>query len=69
MASRKDNEHLHRVAHEDEEWALRWEKETREDEDRRREQGTTHRVRGHEAEMDGKRVRVRPHLAKNPRRR
>ena len=69
VANRKDNEHLHRVAHEDLEWAERWEKETREGEDRRREEGSMHRVRGHEAEVDGKRVRVRPHLARNPRRR
>ena len=69
VANRRDNERLHRVARMDEEWAERLEKETREDEDRRREQGTTHRVRGHEAEMDGKRVHVRPHLARNPRRR
>jgi hypothetical protein len=69
VANRKDNEHLHRVAHEDVAWAERWEKETREGDDRRREEGSMHRVRGHEAELDGKRVRVRPHLARNPRRR
>ncbi len=68
VANRKDNGHLHRIAHEDEEWAERWEKDQRDDEDRKREQGDEHRVRGHMAEVDGKRVHVRPHLAKNPRR-
>ena len=65
VANRKDNGHLHRVAHEDVEWTERWEKETREDEDRRREKGEFHRVEGYRKD-DGE--RVRPHLAKNPRR-
>ena len=66
VANRRDNEHLHRVAHEDLQWAEQWEKETREDEDRRRERGEFHRVEGYRKE-DGD--RVRPHLARNPRRR
>ena len=67
VANRKDNGHLHRVAREDEDWARRWESESRGDEDLRREQGTEHRVRGLEGEVDGRRARVRPHLARNPR--
>ena len=69
VANRRDNEHLHRVARDDLEWAERWEKESREDDDRRRAQGTHHRVRGFEREVDGHRERVRPHVARNPRRR
>jgi len=64
-----NNERTHRVAREDEDWAKRWERESRDDEDRKREQGTHHRVRGFEREVEGRRERVRPHLAKNPRRR
>ena len=69
VANRKDNEPLHRVAGEDEEWARRWEGESRDDEDRRRKLGTHHRVRGFEREVEGRRERVRSHLARNPRRR
>lgn len=68
VANRKDNGHLHHVALEDEEWAQHWEKESRDEEDRRREHGTRHRVRGFEREVEGQRERVRPHLARNPRR-
>jgi hypothetical protein len=66
VANRRDNEHLHRVAREDVEWTERWEKDTREDEDRRRERGEFHRVEGYRKD-DGERVRA--HLARNPRRR
>ncbi len=69
VANRRDNGNLHRVAHEDVEWTERWEKETREDDDRRREQGTEHRVREFERDVEGRHERVRTHLAKNPRRR
>ena len=69
VANRRDNGRLHRVAREDEGWARRWEEGTREDEDRRRAQGTHHRVRGFERDVEGRRERVRPHLARNPRRR
>ena len=65
VANRRDNERLHRVAREDVEWTERWEKETREDEDRRRERGEFHRVEAYRKE-DGE--RVRSHLARNPRR-
>ena len=68
VANRRDNGRLHRVAREDEEWARRWEEGTREDEDRRRAQGTHHRVREFERDVEGLRERVRPHLARNPRR-
>jgi hypothetical protein len=69
VANRRDNEHLHRVAGEDVRWVERWEAETRDDEDRRRERGEFHRVRGFDREVEGTRERVRPHLARNPRRR
>jgi hypothetical protein len=69
VANRRDNEHLHGVAREDEDWARRWERESRDDEDRKREQGTHHRVRGFQREVEGRHERVRPHLARNPRRR
>ncbi len=68
VANRHDNDQLHHVAREDLEWAGEWEKEERENEDRRREQGTEHRVRGFEREVEGRHERVRPHLARNPRR-
>jgi hypothetical protein len=38
------------------------------EEDRRRAQGERHKVRGFERVVEGRRERVRPHLAKNPRR-
>ena len=38
-------------------------------EDRRRAHGDRHKVRGFERMVEGRRERVRPHLAKNPRRR
>lgn len=65
VASRRDNEDLHRAAREDIEWAERWEKENREDEDRRRERGDFHRVQGYKKD-DGERVRA--HRARNPQR-
>jgi hypothetical protein len=68
VANRRDNGDLHSVAREDVEWTERWEKESREDEDRRREQGTEHRVRGFERHVEGRNEHVRSHLAKNPRR-
>lgn len=69
IASRQDNGRLHRVALEDEEWARQWESGTRDDEDRRRDLGSRHRVRGFERDVQGQRERVRPHLARNPRKR
>ena len=66
VANRRDNEHLHRVAREDLGWAEDWEKNEREGEDRRRERGEFHRVEGYRKENGD---RVRPHLARNPRRR
>ena len=66
VANRHDNEHLHRVAREDLGWAEDWEKNEREGEDRRRERGEFHRVEGYRKETGD---RVRPHLARNPRRR
>ncbi len=64
VANRRDNEHLHRVARDDLEWAERWEEETRENEDRRREKSEFHRVESYRKD-DGERVRA--HLARNPR--
>jgi hypothetical protein len=37
------------------------------EEDRRRAQGDRHKVRGFERVVEGRRERVRPHLARNPR--
>ena len=68
VADRKDNGNLHRVSREDVAWTEQWEKDARDDEDRRREQGSRHRVRGFDREVEGRRERVRPHLARNPRR-
>ena len=68
VANREDNRGLHETAHEDLRWLQEWESDGREDEDRRREQGTHHRVRGFDREVEGRRERVRPHLARNPRR-
>lgn len=64
VANRRNNGQLHRVASEDVEWAERWEKDTRDDEDRRREKGRFHRVEGYTKD-DG--TRIRAHIAKNPR--
>ena len=69
VANREDNRGLHETAHADLEWLRLWEKADEGDEDRKREQGTEHRVRGFERAVAGHRERVRPHLAKNPRRR
>ncbi len=66
VADRHDNEHLHRVAQEDREWTEDREKEERENEDRRREPGEFHRVEGYRKAFGD---RVRPHVARNPRRR
>ncbi len=68
VADRENNEELHRLAEEDQRWAGGWEDRERHDEDRRRDQGTHHRVRGFDREVEGRQERVRPHLAKNPRR-
>lgn len=38
-------------------------------EDRRRDCAAEHRVRGFEREVEGRREQVRPHMARNPRRR
>ena len=69
VANRGDNRRLHEVAEEDAHWLERWEAGDRGDEDRRRELGDRHRVRGFDRDIDGKRERVRPHMARNPRRR
>ncbi len=66
VASREDNETLHSAARGSIEYA---EAQHDGEEDPERRRGEKHRVRGHEAEMEGKRVHVRPHLAKNPKRR
>jgi hypothetical protein len=50
-------------------WEADREKETHEEDDKRRECSGLHHVRGHPMEVAGKTVRVRPHLARNPRRR
>ena len=50
-------------------WEADREKETQEEDDKRREGSGMHHVRGHPMEAAGKTVRVRPHLARNPRRR
>ena len=69
VASRENNRGLHETAHEDLRWLEEWEGRDRAEEDRRREQGTHHQVRGFDRDVDGRRERVRPHLARNPRRR
>ena len=69
VANRQDNGRLHRVALEDEEWVHQWESGSRDDEDRRRDLRTHHRVRGFERDVQGQRERVRPHLSRNPRKR
>ena len=57
---------LEHVAREDAEWTERWVKDTREDEDRRRERGEFHRVESYR--RDDVTI-VHAPLAKNPRRR
>ena len=69
VANREDNRGLHETAHADREWLRRWERMDEGEEDRKREQETEHRVRGFDREVEGHRERVRPHLARNPRRR
>ena len=68
VANRENNRGLRETAHADLDWLRRWERVDENDEDRPREQGTQHRVRGFDREVDGHRERVRPHLARNPRR-
>ena len=68
VANREDNRGLHEAAHADLEWLQRWERVDEDDDDRRREQGTHHRVRGFDRDVEGHREKVRPHLARNPRR-
>ena len=68
VANRESNRGLRETAHADLDGLQRWERVDQEDEDRKREQGTEHRVRGYERDVDGHRERVRPHLARNPRR-
>ncbi len=65
VANRRDHADLHRVAREDLEWTEDWEKDERENGDRRREPGEFHRVDAYRKE-DG--ARVRAHRARNPRR-
>ena len=69
VANRQNNRGLRETAHADLEWLQRWERVDGGDEDRRREQGTHHQVRGFDREVEGHRERVRPHLSRNPRRR
>ncbi|MHB8430196.1 MAG: hypothetical protein ACYDDZ_06650 [Acidimicrobiales bacterium] len=64
VANLKDNEALATTAADDRLWLERWERDQREDEDRRREHGDKHHVDGYTKD-DGE--RVRPHLARNPR--
>ena len=68
VANRKNNRELRETAHADLDWIKRWERVDEDDEDRRREQGTHHRVRGFDREVEGRHEQVRPHLARNPRR-
>ena len=69
VANREDNRGLRETAPADIDWLRRWERVDEDDEDRRREQGTHHRVRGFDRDVEGHRERVRPHLQRNPRRR
>ena len=64
VANREDNRGLHETAHKDLEWLRRWERVEQSDEDRKREQGTEHRV---ETYRKGDGTLVHGHLAKNPR--
>ncbi|MHB8430197.1 MAG: hypothetical protein ACYDDZ_06655 [Acidimicrobiales bacterium] len=50
-------------------WELDEDEAAGETEDLQRSRGTQHRVRGFKREVEGHPERVRPHLAKNPRRR
>ena len=67
VANHENNRDLHETAAADLDWLRRWERADEDDEDRRREQGTQHRVRAFDREVEGHRERVRPHLARNPR--
>ncbi len=58
VANREDNRGLHETAHANLEWLRRWERVDEEDEDRRREEGAEHRVRGHERDVDARRARA-----------
>ena len=69
VANRENNRGLRETAHSDLDWLQQWERVDEGDEDRRREQGTHHRVRGFDRKVDGHRERVRSHLARNPRNR
>ena len=69
VANRENNRGLRETAHTDLDWLQRWERVDEDDEDRRRELGTHHRVRGFDREVEGHRERVRSHLARNPRKR
>ena len=69
VAYRASNRGLRETAHADLDWLQRWERVDEDDEDRRRQQATQHRVRGFDREVEGHRERVRSHLARNPRRR
>ena len=68
VANRENNRGLRETAHADLDWLQRWERVDEDDEDRRREGGSHHRVRGFDREVAGHQERVRPHLARNPRR-
>ena len=59
------NELLRIEAHWDSERA----RESGEEDDPRRDSGTVHPVRGFDREVEGRSERVRPHVARNPRRR
>ena len=67
VASRENNRGLRETAQADCEWLSRWERVEEADEDHRREQGTHHRVRGFDRDFEGRQERVRPRLARNPR--
>ena len=69
VANRENNRGLRETARADLDWLRHWERVDEDDEDRRRERGTQHRVRGFDREVEGHRERVRSHLARNPRRR
>ncbi len=65
VASRQDNHGLHETARSDLEWLRHWERVDEGEEDRKRAQGTEHRVETYRKD-DG--TLVHGHLARNPRR-
>ena len=65
VADRENNERLHSAARGSIEYA---ESHHEVEDDPKRRRGERHRVRGFERDVGGKAERVRPHLARNPRR-